>query len=131
MKKQVKRIMKEFCESRKDCRNYLQLDKTYLNICYYLINSYKVKCVDAWDFGCLYDNLIINNEIIDLQNVNEYDANTLEKLAHLKYETIKERLNNNKILLLNYYNKNDLIYCKMWFDLNVNFLDSEILEYLK
>lgn len=79
----------------------------------------------------LYNNLVINNEIINLDNVNEYEKETIEKICNLKYETILKRLNNNKILLLNYYNNNDLIECRIWLDLAYNCLDNDILAYLK
>jgi hypothetical protein len=131
MTKQQKTLFLKFIEERKEYNNIYKPNKLYLNIAYYLIKNRLVKCNDLMDLYIVYDNLIINNEIIDKNNVNEYGKDTLERLSNLKHSTILKRLNNNKILLLNYYNKNDLISCCIWLDLNYNALDSELLNALK
>jgi hypothetical protein len=130
MTKQQKTLFLNFIEERKEYNNIYKPNKLYLNIAYYLIKNRLVKCNDLMDLYIVYDNLIINNEIIDKDNCEEYGKDTLERLTNLKYSTILKRLNNNKILLLNYYNKNDLISCRIWLDLNYNALDDEILNAL-
>lgn len=129
MTKKQKQLFKNFINERKNWEGCLKLDKTYLNITYFLINNIKdLKNID--DLSVIYDNLVINNELLTLNNVDEYDKAYLEKRLNLKYNTIIKRLENNKICLLNYYNKNDLIECRIWLDLEYNILDNELLNLL-
>lgn len=129
MTKKQKQLFEEFIKERKAWSGCLKLDKTYLNITYYLINNITtLKNID--DLSVIYDNLVINNELLTLDNVEEYDINYLENRLNLKYNTIIKRLENKKICLLNYYVKNDLIECRIWLDLNYNALDSELLNLL-
>lgn len=129
MTKKQKQLFKEFMNDRKGWSGSLKLDKTYLNITYYLINNITtLKNID--DLSIVYDNLVINNELLTLDNVNEYDKAYLENRLNLKYNTIIKRLKNDKICLLNYYVKNDLINCRVWLDLNYNALDDELLNLL-
>lgn len=129
MTKKQKQLFKEFIEERKGWNGCLKLDKTYLNITYYLINNITT-LKNTQDLASVYDNLVINNELLTLDNVSEYDKAYLENRLNLKYNTIIKRLENNKICLLNYYVKNDLIDCRIWLDLNYNALDSELLNLL-
>lgn len=129
MTKKQKELFKNFINERKGWEGCLKLDKTYLNITYFLINNIKdLKNID--DLSIIYDNLVINNELLTLDNVDEYDKEYLEKRLNLKYNTIIKRLENNKICLLNYYVKNDLVSCRIWLDLNYNILDDELLNLL-
>jgi hypothetical protein len=59
----------------------------------------------------VFDNLVINNEIIDQDNYMEYD---LDKLGISKtYQT--QIINGNKDLLLNYYDiKGNLHECRIY-----------------
>lgn len=129
MTKKQKQLFKEFINERKAWNGCLKLDKTYLNITYYLINNIPtLKNID--DLSVIYDNLVINNELLTLDNVEEYERAYLENRLNLKYNTIIKRLENNKICLLNYYVKNDLIDCRIWLDLKYNALDNELLNLL-
>lgn len=102
-------------------------DKIYYNIAYNLIRSYafadSIKKVDDVAIALLVDNLWINNEIIDKFNVNEYDAEHLNK--RLGKHTLA-RINNDKNLfvLLNYYDiNNKLVECSKVYKYDYNILD--------
>lgn len=129
MAKKQKQLFEEFINERKGWEGCLKLDRTYLNITYYLINNIKdLKNID--DLSVVYDNLVINNELLTLDNVEEYERAFLENRLNLKYNTIIKRLENNKICLLNYYTQNTLCECRIWLDLNFNALDNELLNLL-
>jgi hypothetical protein len=66
------------------------------------------------DLEILYDNLYINNELVDGDNVEEYDLNKLG-ISAKKQQALKE---GKKVLLLNYYKLGDNYPtdCKIWLD---------------
>lgn len=92
--------------------------KIYLNILYYLTRNYfvvnSVRNLQVEDLELLYDNLYINNELIDIDNVEEYDLNKLG-ISAKKQQALKE---GKKVLLLNYYKLGDNYPtdCKIWLD---------------
>ena len=133
MTKQQKTLFLEFIKERSVYNNIYKPNKLYLNICYYLIKNKFVNINNTFttfELGNLYDNLIINNEVITLNNYEEYEEETLKRLIGRSIEVIKKCLNNNKIFLLNYYNYNELIYCSICLDSNYNALDTELLNAL-
>lgn len=133
MTKHQKTLFLEFIKERKEYNNIYKPNKLYLNICYYLIHNKLVNINNMFntnDLAELYDNLIINNELITLDNYKEYEEETLCRLIGRNIKVIKKCLNNNKIFLLNYYNRTELIYCSICLDLNYNALDDEILNAL-
>ena len=133
MTKQQKTLFLEFIKERSVYNNIYKPNKLYLNICYYLIKNKFVNINNTFttfELGNLYDNLIINNEVITLNNYEEYEEETLKRLIGRSIEVIKKCLNNNKIFLLNYYNYKELIYCSICLDSNYNALDTELLNAL-
>lgn len=71
--------------------------------------------IEEHHLDILLDNLVFNNEIIDTDNVKDYFTEETPEY--------KKIVNNNKILLLNYYNiKNNLKDCKIYLD-NVNYYE--------
>lgn len=89
--------------------------KIYLNIVYYLCKYYKscksLSNLSYYNLCDIYDNLYINNEIIGINNFEQYDLNKL----NLNKKQIEEIKKGKKVLLLNYYNiENNLIDCKIF-----------------
>lgn len=115
MNKRALKIIEDFKEDRKDfsITNPLRAKDFYLNVCYFLINSKRVKVSDLDDFNLLYDNLVINNEIIDSDNVGEYRRDWLEKVTGKKYSRIEKELTQGYCYLLNYYDPHELRYCSI------------------
>lgn len=100
------------------------LDKQILNIAAFLVAFRLTECNDIYDLYIIYDNLWINNEILDSDTIDDYDPETIKKRTFLKYETIKKNIiNNNKIYLLNYYSikngRDHLVNC--FIELNSNY----------
>ena len=87
----------------------------YVSITYYLFKNRYVcqntRNITLDDMLLIFDNLTINNEIIDQDNYMEYD---LDKLGISKsYQT--QIINGNKDLLLNYYDINDNLHeCRLY-----------------
>lgn len=111
--KQIKKTLKEW--HNESHRNDLDL----LNITYYLIKNYhyskSIKNIDESDLMIIYDNLLINNEIIDSDNLNDYGEKYISSLM-INNQTMKKIKNGSHFLLLNYYNdKNNLRHCKLLF----------------
>ncbi len=129
----TKRLFKEFINERKDWKNNpLQLDLLYLNIAYNLFKNNLVGTPkDTTDISIIYDNLVINNELITKENITEYDTTTLQNICNRynkKYTTfINDIMNNNKIYLLNYYTLNDycdFVECLKKFDLSFTYFNN-------
>ncbi len=77
-------------------------DVMLLNLTYMLrrVNYYQTKD----DLECVYDNLLINNEIITPDNMYEYDMYKICKDRYKNYKMVCNKiLNKGKYLLLNYY----------------------------
>lgn len=133
----LKNYFKKFIEERKNWDNCLKPDSYYLSISYMLIKNkyYNIsKSGDpVYDIMVVYDNLIVNNELINHDNISDYDFETLsriEKKFNRKNGTIKKLIQEGYHVLLNYYNnKNCLIDCfiiinpnYLYFDKNFNFI---------
>lgn len=140
MKKTIlKGIFNDFINLRKDWDDHcLKPNPLYLSIAWFLCKNDLAGVVeDVSDLMMVYDNLVINNEILTEENFNEYDPDYYCKFRSLK--TVKKYIfKDNKIILLNYYknfkNKNnctvnELQYCfivldpgYLWFDEKLNFI---------
>lgn len=111
MRKTLKEMMQELEKGGRD-------SKIYLNITYYLASKYficdSVRKLSVEDLEYVYDNLYINNELIDIDNYNEYDLDKLG-ISKANQEALKD---GKKCLLLNYYRVNDSwpTDCKIWLD---------------
>ena len=100
----------------KDIKDYIydtvyKIDKDYSNVILYLIkNGFSGKTlrqIKKEDIILMFDNLYYNNEIIDSNNINNYDEKFLiEKVGINKINKIKN--NDNLFLLLNYYDANSV-----------------------
>ena len=106
---------------RKEILNYIkdqrQDDAQLKNIAMFLIDkrhySKTITEIEINDIDLLLDNLFYNCEIIDNDRAKEYYVKDTTE-----YNKI---LNNNKILLLNYYDiKGKFHWCKIYLD-NVNY----------
>ena len=102
-------------------------DKMYYNIAYNLIMNYdfskSTRKVDEFAISLLVDNLWINSEIVDKFNMDEYDAEFINK--RLGSHTIA-RINNddNLFVLLNYYDINaHVVECRKVYKYDYNILD--------
>lgn len=103
----AKEALIELATDRKDWTACNRPALFYLNICYYLAKHGHVKIQNVDDASILYDNLVINNEIIDADTITEYDPKVIEKITRKKYATIKQDIKKGYVYLLNFYsNKN-------------------------
>lgn len=102
------RITRIFLEERKEWKdNCLAPDKNIINLVWAIDKSLlkgdkKIKNID--DFKYVYDNLIINNEIINCDNFYEYDEDCITK--KITPSTISKIKKGDKAVLLNYYEPN-------------------------
>lgn len=101
------------------------LDKQTLNIAAFLVAFRLTECNDIDDLYIIYDNLWINNEILDTNTIDNYNPETIKEITGHNYKTIKNNiLNNNKIYLLNYYSikngRDHLVNCFIKLDANYN-----------
>ena len=106
-----KNLMKQLEKNGRD-------KKIYLNIIYFLATHYflgkNLKDITVDDLEYVYDNLEINNELLDIDNYNDYDMNEL-KITKKNQQLIKD---GKRCLLLNYYKINESYYtpCKIFLD---------------
>ena len=138
--KKYEKIFNEFIEERRSWEGALSLNPLYLTICYKLISgAHEAGTIkDKFDLMLLYDNLAINNEFLNVDNLEEYDPQTLCKIwgvTSQKYKTIKTNiLKNNCIYLLNYYRLEHtekrtltkLIYCLKKYNINELLFDNKL-----
>ena len=86
------------------------------NITYYLIVNYlatKTTVVDNVDIMVIFDNLYINNDIVDNDNLKEY--------IHILTGREVNRIKSGKMLLLNCYTTTgELKRCRLFLDPNYN-----------
>ena len=100
----------------KEVKNYIsetiyKRDKDFANVVFYLIkNGFAGKPlhqIDEGDIVMMYDNLYINSEIIDSDNIGEYDEEYLiEKVGKIRVNKIKRDA--GLFLVLNYYDANGI-----------------------
>lgn len=129
--RQTKKIFREFIEERREYTGPLSLDKMYLSIAYDLVKrGLPGEIKDTYDLSILYDNLVINDEIISHDNYKEYDLHQiLLKTMKFKqsFKTVLHNLINNKsIYLLNYEvisNYCDRKECFIKYDPNFSYFD--------
>ena len=98
----------------KEVKNYIsetiyKRDKDYSNVIYYLIkNGFAGKAlhqIDEADIIMMYDNLWINCEIVNSDNISDYDEKSLiEKIGKIRVNRIKRDA--GLFLVLNYYDAN-------------------------
>lgn len=91
----------------------------YCEIAYYLVKNYhfskSINAIEPSDLMILVDNLYINNEILDSDNLSDYDDEALESLNITKRDVNRLKRDTNAFILLNYYNINgDLKRAKMF-----------------
>lgn len=106
---------------RNDILNYIkeerQDDIQLKNVAMFLIDkrhySKTITEIETNDIDLLLDNLFFNNEIIDADNVKDYFSKDMPEY--------KKIIEDDKILLLNYYDINGKFNgCKIYLD-NVNY----------
>ncbi len=98
----------------KEVKNYIsetiyKRDKDFANVVYYLIkNGFAGKAlrqIDEADIIMMYDNLWINCEIVNSENISDYDEEHLTKKAG-KNRVNKIKRDAGLFLVLNYYDAN-------------------------
>lgn len=90
--------------------------KIYKKNTYFLFKNYlvtkSIRNLGEMDILIVCDNLAVNAEIVDLDNVNDYEMSNFDK---------NKILNDNKILLLNYYDiKGNFKKCRIFLDAKYN-----------
>lgn len=130
----AKKLIIEFAEQRKDYNNCFKSDLYFLNIAYMLIkNRLAGTPRDTDDIAIIYDNLVINCEIIDADNITEYERATVEKLTGKRYDRALNEIKAGYSYLLNYYDINGDMHetkIKLKNDYNI-FTDEEIKKMIK
>lgn len=122
-----KNIFLNLLKEKAEWRN----DITLINIVYYLQAHNLIKIDNIDDFNDVYDNLEINNEIINKDNFEEYDLNYIKETFNINFTVskIEERIKNGQMLLLNFYtnllfgvkqDRTRLVDCKIWLDSALN-----------
>lgn len=105
-------------------RNNIEL-KDYINLLYVIsvqenINDYNI-------LECIFENLVINNEIICKENINNYSQETLENKLKLNIEDIAAIKANKIIICVNWYifknNKYILKYGKLRISKEMNIIN--------
>lgn len=118
-----KELAKEIIEERynNSCICSKEMAKVYANITFKL---YKLNLINLKDYADLWDlitytidNLAINNEIIDKDNMNEYDEKILTS-----YD-VKFLEDERHFILLNYYKGNNLVQTHLHLNYNYNALE--------
>ena len=99
--KRLYNLLKEFNETR--TAQGRPCDLTLLNICYFLGNFNHTELNNEWDACIIYDNLDINNEILDIDTIGDYEPTDIERITGHRYATIKRNIEAGYIYLLNYY----------------------------
>ena len=124
----TKKLCEQLIDFRKDWVGCFAPNQVDMNITYNLLKSGCCgACEDMSDVMVVYDNLVVNNELITLDNVEEYEEETLIK--HMRkhgcnytYETILRYLNKGYVFLMNYYTtKGKLKECWLKYDTTVNY----------
>lgn len=138
--KKYEKIFNEFINFRKGWEGVFSPHPLYLTICYNLIaGAHEGGTIkDINDLMIIYDNLVINNEILDKENFYDYDFETLAKIWRItpqKYKTMKTNIfKNDCIYLLNFYRlihtekgtKSELTYCTKKIDTKNLLFDNEL-----
>ena len=98
----------------KEVKNYIsetiyKRDKDYSNVVFYLIkNGFAGKAlrqIEKEDIKMMYDNLYINCEIVNSENISDYDEEHLtKKIGKIRVDKIKRDA--GLFLVLNYYDAN-------------------------
>ena len=118
------KIFIDFINERKEWTGALGLNKRDLSICYYLLRTHKAsKCNDLYDLMTIYDNLVINSEILDDYTIGDFDDNTIQELTNLKADTARQKVANGVIWLFDFYDARGHHETKL--KLNVNYNDIE------
>lgn len=79
-----------------------KIDNDILNITYWVAKNYCPK-IDQDDICIIYDNLDINSQIIDPDNIDDYDSKTIVRLTSHKVDYIKSQLKKGYFYLLDFY----------------------------
>ena len=93
----------------------------YKNMAFYLVKNYyfskSIRSITPDDLDLLLDGLIADNEIITKNDIYNYN------IADLGYYYYNQVVDNDKMLLLNFYNIDGILqHCKMVFTKNYNIL---------
>ena len=101
----------------KEIKNYIsetiyKRDQDYANVIFYLIKNgfsgKKLYQIEKEDIKFMYDNLCINSEIINSDNIKDYDEMLLiEKVGKNRINKIKK--DDSLFLVLNYYNAHSVV----------------------
>ena len=86
-------------------------DKDYANVVFYLIKNgfagKPLRQIEEGDIDTMFDNVCINSEIVNKDNIEEYDAEFLvDAVGKISMNKIKR--DENLFLVLNYYDANSV-----------------------
>ena len=121
--KKIKGIIEEFINDRKDWEGEGKINNFYLSICLLLIDYRFVTVNDCDDLSILYDNLVINNEIITEDNYKEYSEEFLVERLGRPMSYIEKDLKDHSYLLNYYKNAYDVVNCCIRLYNNYNAID--------
>lgn len=106
-KKEIKKALLEIKKERGYIGEGLQ---DLLNLTYWVaVNRCDKTLSDVNDLIIIFDNLFINSEIIDNDNVNEYE-DYIQSKTRYTFEHIKEQVKSGYFYLLDFY----YISCGTW-----------------
>ena len=78
------------------------IDNDIINLTYWVIVNYCPN-IEAEDICLIYDNLEINSEIISLDNLEEYEPATIEKITGHHFDYVKQTIEKGYFYLLDFY----------------------------
>lgn len=78
------------------------IDNDIINLTYWVMKNYSSH-IEEEDICLIYDNLEINSEIISLDNLEEYEPATIEKITGHHFDYVKQQLEKGYFYLLDFY----------------------------
>ena len=111
MNTRIKNLVNDLAEARKNWDNDILNPNThplYKNITYYIAAQHADKVHTVDDIMAIYDNMTINAEIIDQDNIGEYEPETLARMIRERGSSktvnqLRKDIANNYIYLFCYY----------------------------
>lgn len=125
------KIFIDLINERKDWEGCFSPNKRDLSICYYLTRTGAAKIDDLNDLLTLYDNLVVNSEIIEADTIENYDNDTIKELTGLKAETAKAKTKAGVFWLFDYYDKNGHHHTKLKLNNNYNDIEQHASQELR